>query len=141
MVVLDTDLLTLLERTDSPEAQRLEARLDRLAEDAVATTIVNYEEQTRGWFAYTAKARTVAQQIDAYRKLSTHLEVFRSIRVLPFDERSATEFQRLTRSRLRVGTMDLKIAAIVLAHDATLLTRNLKDFNKVPGLKAEDWTA
>ena len=37
--------------------------------------------------------------------------------------------------------MDLKIAAIVLANDATLLTRNLGDFRKVPDLKAEDWTA
>jgi tRNA(fMet)-specific endonuclease VapC len=36
--------------------------------------------------------------------------------------------------------MDLKIAAIVLAHDATLLSRNLSDFRKVPGLKVEDWT-
>jgi tRNA(fMet)-specific endonuclease VapC len=37
--------------------------------------------------------------------------------------------------------MDLKIAAIVLAQGATLLTRNLRDFQKVPGLKVEDWTA
>jgi len=36
--------------------------------------------------------------------------------------------------------MDLKIAAIVLAQNATLLTRNLSDFRKVPRLKVEDWT-
>ena len=36
--------------------------------------------------------------------------------------------------------MDLKIAAIVLANGATLLSRNLSDFRKVPGLKVEDWT-
>jgi tRNA(fMet)-specific endonuclease VapC len=36
--------------------------------------------------------------------------------------------------------MDLKIAAIVLAQDATLLTRNLPDFRKVPRLKIADWT-
>lgn len=36
--------------------------------------------------------------------------------------------------------MDLKIAATALVHDALPLTRNLSDFRKVPGLRAEDWT-
>jgi tRNA(fMet)-specific endonuclease VapC len=36
--------------------------------------------------------------------------------------------------------MDLKIAAIVLAHDATLLSKNFSDYRKVPGLKVADWT-
>jgi len=35
--------------------------------------------------------------------------------------------------------MDLKIASIVLVHGATLLTNNVRDFEKVPGLKVEDW--
>jgi tRNA(fMet)-specific endonuclease VapC len=46
----------------------------------------------------------------------------------------------LQKAKLRIGTLDLKIAAITLAHDATLLTRNTADFGKVPGLKFEDWT-
>ena len=40
-----------------------------------------------------------------------------------------------------IGTHYLKIAAICLAHDATLLTRNLKDFGQVPSLLVEDWSA
>ena len=51
------------------------------------------------------------------------------------------EFERLQRLRLRVGTMDLKIAAIALAHDASVLTRNSKDFSRVSGLRFEDWAA
>jgi predicted nucleic acid-binding protein len=51
------------------------------------------------------------------------------------------EFQRLCVRRVRIGTMDLKIAAIALANDATLLSRNLPDFAKVPGLRVEDWSA
>ena len=90
--------------------------------------------------AYASRAKTVAEEIRAYTRLMTHLLSFRSIQVLPFDERAATEYQRLRRLRLRIGTMDLKIAAIVLAHDATLLSRNLADVRKVPGLKVEDWT-
>jgi tRNA(fMet)-specific endonuclease VapC len=45
------------------------------------------------------------------------------------------------KANLMIGTMDLRIASIVLAHDATLLSANLSDFRRVPGLKAEDWSA
>jgi predicted nucleic acid-binding protein len=38
-------------------------------------------------------------------------------------------------------TIDLKIAAIVLRHSATLLSANLRDFRQVPGLSVEDWLA
>lgn len=107
----------------------------------VFTTIITYEEQTRGWMAYSAAARTTARQVKAYRKLERHLGLYRRVQVLGFDESAATEFDRLKQSRVCIGTMDLKIAAIALTHDATVLTRNLKDFNRVPGLRVEDWTA
>jgi tRNA(fMet)-specific endonuclease VapC len=141
MLVLDTDHVSLLEWANSTPAQRLRTRLEEVGEEELVTTIISYEEQTRGWFAYVAKARSLAQQVNAYRKLSGHLSVYRSVTVLEFDERAATEYQRLQQSRLRVGTMDLKIAAIVLAHNATLLSRNLADFGRVPGLRVEDWSA
>lgn len=53
---------------------------------------------------------------------------------------AAAEFERLRKQRIRIGTMDLKIAAIALANNATLLSKNLRDFGKVPGLKVEDWS-
>ncbi len=140
MVVLDTDHLSLLERRESAASRNLQTRLDRLDAGSHATTIVTYEEQTRGWMAYMSRAKTVSQEISAYAKLKTHLISFRDTLILDFDERAAIEYQRLRRLRIRIGTMDLKIAAIVLAYDATLLSRNLSDFQKVPGLKVEDWT-
>jgi tRNA(fMet)-specific endonuclease VapC len=70
-----------------------------------------------------------------------HLDNYRRIPVLAFDEAAAVIFQRLRRTRLRIGTMDLKIAAIVLSRDTTLLSRNLADFRQVPGLRVEEWTA
>lgn len=77
----------------------------------------------------------------AHRKLKRHLDVYLKIPVLEFDAEAATGFQRLQRLRLRVGAMDLKIAAIALVHEATVLTRNQKDFSRVPGLPVADWTA
>lgn len=60
--------------------------------------------------------------------------------VLPFDERAAGHFDHLGRQRLRIGTQDLKIAAIALANDATVLTRNTIRFANVPSLQFEDWS-
>jgi tRNA(fMet)-specific endonuclease VapC len=140
MIVLDSDHLTHLMWTESAEARRLTARLDQLGDEKVTTTIVNYEEQTRGWLAYVKKSRNMVEQIAAYRRLKRHLEIFRTIPALDFDERSAIEFQNLKNQRTRVGTFDLKIAAVVLAHNATLLSRNLTDFKQIPNLRVEDWT-
>lgn len=140
MFVLDTDHLSLLEHRASSEGQRLRSRLAGEAPENVATTIISFEEQMRGWMALLSAARRLPEQIEAYRRLHLMLDNYRRINVLSFDEVAATELQRLKRSQTRVGTMDLKIAAIVLAHGATLLSRNLADFRKVPGLVVEDWT-
>jgi tRNA(fMet)-specific endonuclease VapC len=71
--------------------------------------------------------------------LTQNLELFCGLAIVPFDNLAATKFQEIKRQRLRLGTMDQKIAAIVLAHDAVLLTRNVTDFKKVPGLRIENW--
>jgi tRNA(fMet)-specific endonuclease VapC len=139
MLVLDTNYLSLLQWSDPSGRQELLAKIRRNQDEEVVTTIVTYEEQTRGWMAVKASAKTVAQEIAAYSRLKRHLDDYRAILVLDFDERAAVEYQRLRKSRIRIGTMDLKIAAIVLAHDATLLSQNLADFRKVPGLRVVDW--
>lgn len=140
MFVLDTDHLSLMEWNEGLARQTLLRRLSTVPPDEVFTTIVTYEEQTRGWMAYAGRARTTTRQIEAYRKLERHLDLYRRVQVLGFDERAGAEFDHLRAVRLNVGTMDLKIAAIALAHSATVLTRNLKDFSRVPDLHVEDWT-
>jgi tRNA(fMet)-specific endonuclease VapC len=141
MIVLDTDHMSVLERNTQPGSTTLRAHLAHLPPDEVVTTIISYEEQMQGWMAYLAQSRAVAQQVVAYGRLLQHLDNYRRIPVLVFDETAAVVFQRLRRARLRVGTMDLKIAAIVLSRDALLLSKNLMGFGQVPGLQVEDWTS
>src|SRR5437762_12672425 len=115
MVVLDTDHLSLLEWKERPDTQLLRERLNRLPVEEVTATIISFEEQARGWLTYLAQTRSMAQQIEAYRRLRRQLENYCRIVVLEFDERAATEFQRLRQARMRVSTMDLTIAAIALS--------------------------
>jgi tRNA(fMet)-specific endonuclease VapC len=139
--ILDTDLFSLTKLPDSPEYLRLHSRVLQLSlDDSITTTIVTYEEQTRGWLGYAAKSRSIAHQINAYRRLKQHLLNYLQWTVLDFDSAAAAEFERLRTLKLRVGTSDLKIAAIALAHDALLLSRNLRDFTRIPGLRVADWS-
>ncbi len=139
MIILDTDILGIVQRGGSPEYENLAQRLD-LAADEVAVSIITFEEQMRGWLAFIAHAKTTGQQILAYSKLHALLDDFATRPILDFDHASAVEFERLQRLKVRIGTMDVKIAAIALAHDALLLSRNLTDFRKVPNLRVDDWT-
>ena len=140
MVVLDTDHMSLLQRGGA-EGQRIRRRLRTVPSDDVAITVISYEEQTRGWFARLARASTPERQIFGYGEVKNLLRDYCSIAVLDFDTAAAAEFQRLRTSKIRVGTMDLKIAAVALANNALLLTRNVQDFGKVPDLRTEDWSA
>lgn len=138
MYILDTDHLTALGRGGSL-ADNLADRLDNIEPLQIVTTIISYEEQSREWLSYSAQARTIEKQITAYQLLKSNLDDFCGYAVLDFDEQAAATFQRLQQARIRIGTMDLKIAAITLANDATLLTRDLSDFDQVPNLHAENW--
>jgi tRNA(fMet)-specific endonuclease VapC len=142
MYVLDTDHMSLLYRATNIEAHRLRKRLNALLSDKdAATTIISFEEQIRGWMARIPKSRYLIEQVEVYRRLNEPLQRYCQIAVLDFDDRAAAQFGELQKQRLRLGTMDLKIAAIAIANNATLLSRNLKDFGKIPTLQVEDWAA
>jgi tRNA(fMet)-specific endonuclease VapC len=74
MVVLDTDRMSLLEWADVRDSTPFRTRLAALPPAEVATTIISYEEQMRGWMAYSAPVRSVTHQLEAYRRLRRQLE-------------------------------------------------------------------
>ncbi len=139
MVILDTDVLTIIQRRRGIEYTRLVRRLNQV-EDEVVVTIVSFEEQMRGWLSYIARAKNDAQEVEGYARLRGLLEDFQTRPVLDYDTKATIAFQELISQKIRIGTMDLKIAAIALSHDALLITRNVRDFEKVSGLSVEDWT-
>jgi tRNA(fMet)-specific endonuclease VapC len=139
--VLDTDILSLLGHGDSPESPRIRRRIAELPQEhAVVTTIINYEEQMRGWMGALKKAGSVQSEVKVYTRLMSHLATFRKITVLGFDEAAASVFEQVKKQKTTIGPMDLKIAAIVLASKGILVTRNTGDFQKIAGLRIEDWS-
>jgi tRNA(fMet)-specific endonuclease VapC len=93
----------------------------------------------RGWLGTIARERAVRRQVSAYQELAYLFEFFAEFDIIVFDEQAVDRFEELRAAKLRLGTMDLKIAAITLANQATLLSANRSDFGRVPGLKLENW--
>jgi len=67
------------------------------------------------------------------------LDFYRDWRIVPWEAKAVELFKRFRKQKIRIGTQDLKIAAIALANDTLLLSANLRDFQKVPGLRVENW--
>ena len=103
-------------------------------------TIVTYMEQVEGRFAEINRAKTPEEATMAFRRLHENLDFYQAIAVWDFTPQAAVLFALLRSQKIRVGTQDLRITSIALANDATLLTRNLRDFERVPGFKFENWT-
>ena len=141
MIILDTDTFSIAQHPDSPAALTLQSHIVMLPKDVPeGITIISYDEQTRGWFKFFAEARSRAEQLKAYSKLFKHLNDWQNAHVLPYDETAANVLDYLRTLKLKIGTNDLKIAAIVLSHNATLITRNAQHFGRIPNLRVEDWT-
>ena len=136
-VVLDTNHFRELAQK-TPAGQNLDRRIDEHRAD-IFTCIVAVEETVQGWLALIKRNDAGRDQIVPYGWLQRSVEALSKLDILPFDEEAAHVFHRLRDARIRVGTMDLKIAAICIAHEAMLLTRNLADFEKIPGLRVENW--
>ena len=60
--------------------------------------------------------------------------------LVPLTVSGVTRFEQLVRAKLNVKRNDLRIAAIALELGATIVTRNRRDFGRIPGLAIEDWS-
>jgi tRNA(fMet)-specific endonuclease VapC len=140
MFLLDTDHIAIVQRQTQPEYGRLSHRMGIHPPTAFYYSIVSLHEQTLGANLYVARARDIAGVLDGYRVFSMLLTFFCQVQVLSFDMGAAAMFNVLRAQKVRIGTMDLRIAAIALTNNLTVLTRNLRDFTQVPGLTVEDWT-
>jgi tRNA(fMet)-specific endonuclease VapC len=134
--LLDTDHVTLYQHGNTTVRSAIATRLPA----NLTTTIITAEEQLRGRLAQTHRAKTGAERLQAYRRLQELLEFYTVATVVPFDAEAERKYHALVGARLRVGTQDLKIAAIALSLGAAVVTRNRQDFGQVPGLLIEDWS-
>ncbi len=136
LYVLDTDHASLLQRGHQGVAQQIAA----MQRHEIAVTIVSAEEQLRGRLRVVRRAESGSRLVTGYAGLRTTIEFFKSVKLLDFGQAAGERYADLRRKKIRIGTQDLRIAAIVLAAGGTLVTRNRVDFERVPELRIEDWS-
>ncbi len=134
--ILDTDHVSLLERNKPLVVQRSRMFLP----EEIAITVVTFEEQMQGRLSMINKANSDDKVIAAYSRLQATAEFLKRFNLIGFDGDACSFFNDFRRQKIRVGTQDLRIASIAFSRNAIVVTRNIRDFSKVPGLILEDWT-
>jgi len=138
MTVFDTDVLSLVLFGNGTHRRQFYAvqAADRFV------TVVNCEEVFRGRLDAIRQADTrkrLVEFITAYDELCSTIDQLGRLQVLPYSLSAHDLFTRWRAAKVRIGTQDLRIAAICVAHDATLVSRNRRDFDKVHELKLSVW--
>jgi tRNA(fMet)-specific endonuclease VapC len=134
--ILDTDHLSLLQRGHSV----VEQRIRNISVDDIAMTIISAEEQLYGRLNLIRRAKSPETLMSAYQWLQETLDDFKTANILDFNAQAISLYQELLNQKIRIGTQDLRIAAIALSVNGILITRNQRDFAKVPNLVFEDWS-
>jgi tRNA(fMet)-specific endonuclease VapC len=138
MILLDTDHLSVFFDERDAQHELLNSRMESAAEP-IACSIVSVEELLRGWLSVINRLADIHRQLPAYDRLGRIIGVLSNWTIVPFDRDAADRFSDLRRQRIRIGTMDLKIASIALVNNARLVSANRRDFMQVPGLHHENW--
>ncbi len=138
MKAFDTDILTEILAGNPAYAERIA----KVAVVEQAVPIVAVEEILRGRLnairqAEAAKAKITIEQ--AYMLFEPTLADIREVKVLSFTEQAEGLRNEWRKLKIRGSTHDLRIAAICVVNAATLVTRNRRDFQNIPGLAVEFW--
>jgi tRNA(fMet)-specific endonuclease VapC len=138
MKAFDTDVLTEVLLGDPTYV----ARTAMIPPHEQAVPVVVIEELLRGRLHVIRQAEAGQAKVDlarAYALFEQTLRDVRQVTVLSYTPQAETLYQQWRQQRLRLPTHDLRIAAICVAHAATLISRNRRDFAQVPGLQVEFW--
>ena len=138
MIAFDTDVLTEILLGNTTFVQRAAAIPER--EQAVPVIVI--EEIMRGRLNIIRQAEAGRASISlarAYELFEDTFTDFQRLHILSYTLQAESLYQEWRQQGIRLATHDLRIAAICVVHAARLISRNRRDFERVPGLVTEFW--
>jgi tRNA(fMet)-specific endonuclease VapC len=103
-------------------------------------TIITIIEQMYGRLDVIKRAKSKQELVTSYALLRETFNRLCQANILDFNDAAFNIYHELRATKIRIGTQDLRIASIALSVSAIVVTRNRKDFEKVPGLQIIDWS-
>lgn len=140
MFILDTDHLGVLQGPKNEGCINILNRIAEVSDSNVYLTIISFHEIVTGWTKYVKQSNDPLKIVTGYARLEQILKDFSCSQVLPFSLAASEVFEDLKRKKIRVATMDLRIASIAISQQMTVVTRNTVDYERIPGLIVQDWT-
>ena len=134
--IFDTDIFTLWYLAHPVVCQRASVH----ATSDLAVTIITVEEQLTGWYSQLRKTRQRDALARVYQRFTDVVGKLAGLRIFSFEEPAILRYEQLRAMRLNIGGYDLRIAAITLEVGGILVTRNQRDFRRIPNLVLEDWS-
>ena len=119
--LLDTDHISFLQRRSSSEFIRLTLRMSQHSLSDFALSVISFHEQVIGAHSFINRAQTNTDMARGYTLLLETLNSFAKAPVLPFDTKAIAIFDEMRNQKIRVSTMDLRIAAIAISNNLVLL--------------------
>ena len=132
MFLFDTDHVVIAQQKTLPEFDHLIRRVQEQNPLDLFVSVISFHEQVMGWNACISNANVPSGVVRGYDRLQRLIANFAEAQVLAFDDAASEVFHDLRSQRVRIGTMDLRIASIAIAQGMTVLTRNI-------GADSEHW--
>jgi tRNA(fMet)-specific endonuclease VapC len=129
--LLDTNICIYIAKHRPPSVAQ---RFGALAVGAAGMSVVTFGELRFG----AEKSMRRAEALETLTRLAALVPVFQADE--PVGEAYGALRANLERAGTPIGNNDLWIAAHALRLGSTLVSNNTSEFNRVPGLKLENWT-
>ncbi|MFN8490782.1 MAG: type II toxin-antitoxin system VapC family toxin [Caldilineaceae bacterium] len=139
MIAFDTDVLTEILLGNASYGVRAAA----IPAHEQAVPVIVVEEIMRGRLNIIRQAEANQAKITIERAYALFEQTFRDFQqlyILSYTPQAEQIYQQWRQEKVRVSTHDLRIAAICVAHGATLISRNRKDYAQIPGLTVQFWS-
>lgn len=115
-------------------------RIVRAEPRSIVISMVTVSEMMKGVLNLLQRMEKVGRDVAGFEEMDRFYRAWQIFPIAPHTEEAHALFSAFSPAVRRIGRPDCQIAAIAIASDYTVVTRNVRHFAQIPGAVYEDWT-